>query len=202
VNLKNTRDELPIFPEGLPIIQGTGDLPTLKLSPDKITISAEHVFEANEVRSLSNIAQICRWIFNYPERKFYLFLIEGIKENRDLIYHIEKSGILAPTTERHFYKHPSKYPKDFIRIHPNEIEFDWEREVVKKGPKYIRLELILSEHKRRELEIKEKIDTERGADTNPLELKPNIMGFGIDINKALKWLKNIFKSKKIGNYKK
>jgi hypothetical protein len=192
MNLKNTKDELPIFPEGLPVIENTEDLPTLKLSPDKITISAELVFEANEVRTASNITQICRWIFNYPERKFYLFLIEGIKENRDLIYHIEKNGILAPTTERHFYRHPSNHPKDFIRIHPNEIEFDWEREIVQKGPKYIRLELNLSERKRRELEIKEKIDTEREADSNPLEIKPNFMGIGIDVNKALRWVKKLF----------
>ncbi|NIA23659.1 MAG: hypothetical protein GWP03_05840 [Proteobacteria bacterium] len=196
MNLKNTKDELPIFPEGLPIIEDTEDLPTLKLSPDKIIISAEHVFEAKEVRSVSNIAQICRWIFNYPERKFYLFLIEGIKENRDLIYNIEKNGILASTTERHFYKHPSDQPKDFIRFHPNEIEFDWEREIVQKGPKYIRLELNLSERKRRELEIKEKMDTEREADLNPLEIKPNFMGIGIDVNKALRWVKKLFSRKK------
>ena len=196
--MKNTKDELPIFPEGLPVIKDTGDLPTLNLSPDKIIIFAEHVFEENEVRSESNIVQICRWIFNYPERKFYLFLLEGIKENRDIIYNIEKDGILAPTTERHFYKHPSNHPKDFIRIHPNEIEFDWEKEVVKKGPKYIRLELILSERKRRELEIKQKIDTEREADLNPLELKPNFMGIGIDVYKGLRWLKKIFSRKNHG----
>ena len=196
MNSKNTKDELPIFPEGLPVIENTEDLPTLKLSPDKITISAEHVFEANEVCSASNITQICRWIFNYPERKFYLFLIEGIKENRDLIYNIEKNGILAPTTERHFYKHPSNHPKDFIRIHPNEIEFDCEREIVQKGPKYIRLELNLSERKRRELEIKEKIDTEKEADSNPLEIKPNFMGIGIDVNKALRWVKKLFSREK------
>ena len=182
----------------MPVIKNTEDLPTLKISPDKITISAKHVFEADEIRSASNIAQICRWIFNYPERKFYLFLLEGIKENRDIIYNIEKDGILAPTTERHFYKHPSNHPKDFIRIHPNEIKFDWEKEVVKKGPKYIRLELILSERKRRELEIKQKIDTEREADLNPLELKPNFMGIGIDVYKGLRWLKKIFSRKNHG----
>ena len=196
MNLKNTKDELPIFPEGLPVVENTEDLPTLKLSPDKMTISAEHVFEANEIRSASNIKQICRWIFNYPERKFYLFLIEGIKENRDIIYHIEKIGILAPTTERHYYKHPSNHLKDFIRIHPNEIEFDWEKEIVQKGPKYIRLELNLSERKRRELEIKEKIETEREADSNPLEIKPNFMGIGIDVIKALRWVKRLFSKEK------
>jgi len=194
--LKNNKDELPVFPEGLPVIKNTGDLPTLKISPDKIIISAEHIFETDEVRSESNIAQICRWIFNYPERKFYLFLIEGIKENRDLIYHLEKNGILAPTTERYFYKHPSNHPKDYIRIHPDETEFDWEREIVQKGTKYIRLELNLSERKRRELEIKEKIYAEREADSNPLEIKPNFMGIGIDLNKALRWAKKLFSREK------
>ena len=192
MNLKKPKDELPIFPDGLPVIEDTEDLPTLKVSPDIITISAEHVFETNEVRSSSNIAQICRWIFNYPERKFFLFLIEGIKENREFIYNIEKNGLLAPTTERHFYKHPSNHPKDFIQIHPNDIEFDWEKDVVQRGPKYIRLELKLSERKRRELEIQEKIDAEREADSNPIEIKPNFMGVGIDVNKALRWVKKIF----------
>jgi hypothetical protein len=188
--LKNSKDKLLIFPEGLPPTKADVDLPILKLSPDKIIISACHVFDTNEVRSESNIEQICRWIFNYPEHKFYLFLNEGMRENRDLIHNLEQNGILAPTTEMHFYKHPSNRPKDFIQIHPNGIEFDWEKEIIEKGPKYVRLELTLSERKRRELEIKEKIDSEKEANSNPLELKPNFMGIGIDLNKALRWLKN------------
>jgi hypothetical protein len=197
MNKKKTKDELPIFPEGLPVIKDTGDLPILKLSPDKIIISAEHVFMAREVRSVSNIEQICRWIFNYPERKFYLFLVEGNKENREIIYNIEKNGILASTTERHFYQHPSDGPKDFIRIFPNNIEFDWEKEVLEKGPKYVRLELTLSERKKRELEIKEKIDKERESDLNPIEIKPSFFGISFDVYKALRWLKKIFSKNKL-----
>ena len=197
MNKKKTKDELPIFPEGLPVIKDTGDLPILKLSPDKIIISAEHVFVAREVRFVSNIEQICRWIFNYPERKFYLFLVEGNKENREIIYNIEKNGILASTTERHFYQHPSDGPKDFIRIYPNNIEFDWEKEVLEKGPKYVRLELTLSERKKRELEIKEKIDTERESDLNPIEIKPGFFGISFDVYKALRWLKKIFSKNKL-----
>jgi hypothetical protein len=49
--LKKNNDDLPIFPDGLPIIEGTEDLPTLKLSPDRITISAVHIFESKEVLS-------------------------------------------------------------------------------------------------------------------------------------------------------
>lgn len=189
--MKNEKDELLIFPEGLPVIEDTGDLPTFNISPDEITISAVHVFDADGVRSVSNIAQICQWIFNYPERKFYLFLIEGIKENRDLIYNLEINGILAPKTERHFYKHSSDHPKDYIRIHPNDIEFDWERSIVQNGTKYIRLALNLSERKRRELEIEEKIYADRVADSHPIEMKPNFFGFGVDLYKALRWFKKV-----------
>lgn len=194
--MKDNNDHLPIFPDGLPIIENTENLPTLKLSPDKITIFAEHVFEKKEVLSDSNIKQIIKWLYNYPERKFYLFLIEGDKKNRDIIYNLEKNGFLAPTTEMHFYKHPDNHPKDYIKIHPDKIQFAWEREVIQKGPKYVRIRLDLSARKKRELEINEKIDTEREADINPLELKPNFMGLGIDVNKAVKWLKNIYKMKK------
>ena len=190
--MKNSKDNLPIFPEGLPHVKADVDLPILELPPDKIVITTYHVFETNEVRSESNIEQICRWIFNYPEHKFYLFLNEGVRENRGLIYNLEQNGILAPTTEMHFYKHPSNRPKDYVQIHPNEIEFNWEKEVIEKGPKYVRLELTLSERKRRELETKEKIDSEKEANSNPLELKPNLWGFGIDLKKALRWLKKLF----------
>ncbi|MDY6970372.1 MAG: hypothetical protein SVR08_17200 [Spirochaetota bacterium] len=169
--MKNSKDKLPIFPEGLPIVTPDVDLPVLKLSPDAITISVHHVFETDEIRTDSNIEQICRWIFNYPERNFYLFLIEGVRENRDLIYNLEQKGLLAPTSEMHYYKHPSNRPKDYIQIHPDRIEFDWEKDVIKKGPKYVRLKLSLSERKRRELEIQEKIDSEKEANSNPMSNK-------------------------------
>jgi hypothetical protein len=194
--LKNAEDKLPIFPEGLPSVKADVDLPILKLSSDIITITACHVFETNEVRAESNIEQICRWIFNYPEHKFYLFLNEGIQENRDLIHNLEQKGILAPKTEMHFYRHPSDRPKDFVQIHPNRIEFDWEKEVIEKGPKYVRLELNLSERKIRELEIKEKINSEKEANSNPLELKPNFFGIGIDLSKAFRCLKKLFSKMK------
>jgi len=62
--LKNINDELPIFPEGLPIIENTEDLQKLKLSPDNITISAVHVFEAKDVLSDSRINQKIDLKFN------------------------------------------------------------------------------------------------------------------------------------------
>ena len=61
-----------------------------------------------------------------------------------------------------------------------------------------RVKLTLSERIRRELEIKQKIETERKKDSNPLELKPNFMGIGIDLRKASKWLKSKFNLDKSG----
>lgn len=56
--------------------------------------------------------------------------------------------------------------------------------------------MMLSERKRRELEIREKIDTEKSFDVNPVELKPNFMGIGIDLRKAYQWSINLFKKLK------
>lgn len=195
--MKNSKDKLPIFPEGLSPVKADVESPVLKLSPDRIIVSVCHAFETNEVRARSDIEQICRWIFYYPEHKFYLFLNEGVQENREIIHNLEKNGILAPTTEMNFFKHPSGRPKDYIRLNPNKIAFDWEKEVIEKGPKYIRIELNLSERKKRKLEIKEKINGEKEANSNPLELKPNFMGIGIDLNKVLRWLKKRFSKVKV-----
>lgn len=184
------KDKLPVFPDGLPFIKNADKLPTLNISPDEITITASHVFEEQDVQKDSNIYQIIRWLYFYPEREFFLFLNEGNKANRDIIRKLEICGLLAPKTELNYYRHPNNHPKDYIKLNSEKISFDWEKDVIKKGPKYIRIRLHLSERKKRELEIQEKMEAEQESNKNPLELKPNFMGLGIDILKLFKWIKN------------
>ena len=190
------KKNLPIFPDGLPIIKNAEKLPELKIRPDSITISAEHIFELRDVKNDENIEQIILWLYNYPERKFYLFLEEGQEGNRGPLRTLEAKGILVPTTELNYFKHPSGHPKDYIEIKTEEIDSDWERDTVNRGPRFSRIQMMLSERKRRELEIKEKIDTEKLIDVNPVELKPNFMGIGIDLRKAYRWSVNLFKKLK------
>lgn len=186
------KDELPIFPDGIPIYKGDKNLPTFpNIPPDKITIIAACHFEESNIQNDADIMRIIKFLYNYPEREFYLFLKKGKKSNRDLIYNLEKKGILANTTELHFYRHPNNVGRDYIRIYQNKIQFDWQRDVINKGPMYVRIKLDLSERKKRELEIQEKIEAEKNADTNPLELKPNFFGFGLDLQKIFKLLTKI-----------
>lgn len=190
------KKDLPIFPDGLPIIKDADKLPELRIRPDTFTITAEHVFEEQDIQDIEKIDQIILWIYNYPEREFFLFLREGQTENRELLRALEHKGILVPTTELNFYRHPLGYPRDYVKIKPEESSFDWEREIVKTGTKFIRIKMTLCERKRRELDIQEKIESEKSVDVNPIELKPNFCGIGIDLQKAYKWVINLYRRQK------
>jgi len=48
----------------------------------------------------------------------------------------------------------------------------------------------LSEKKKRALEVFQKIEIEKKIDINPIELKPNFMGFGEDLFKMLRMIRN------------
>jgi hypothetical protein len=85
----------------------------------------------------------------------------------------------------HYYKHP-RYKADYLRL-TEPIAWGWEREVAEKGPMFIRATLKLAEWKKRELEIEQKIETESAKNLNPLELKPGMAGFSIDLLKSHEW---------------
>ena len=92
--------------------------------------------------------------------------------------------------EFNFYRHPS-FRRDFIRIVAKDgrYSFDWEKDVVEKGPMFLRVTLKLAEWKRRELEIRQQVEAVKASDANPLELNPNFMGFGIDLLKAVRYVR-------------
>jgi hypothetical protein len=69
-------------------------------------------------------------------------------------------------------------------------QLDREREVIKEGPMFVRIKLALSEKKKREPEVYRQIELEKKMDTNPIELKPNSWGFGIDLFKMFHIIKN------------
>ena len=61
---------------------------------------------------------------------------------------------------------------------------NWERQIpgVKRGRDFENYFRKMKEQKSRKIE------------TNPLELKPNIFGIGVDLKKLLAWIKGIFRS--------
>lgn len=63
--------------------------------------------------------------------------------------------------ELRYYRHP-KFERDFVQIlqPQNEYKWEWQEEVVEKGPEFMRTRLELSERKKRELEAWQKVQLE------------------------------------------
>ncbi len=174
-------EELPKWPDSLPI-------------PDRIEMTAIHVLEASDVVHEEDIMELVRLLYMHPEHKFYIFLEQGKPINKEILKRIESFGVLSGANEFYYYKHP-KFDRDYICIQRHKIEFDWEREVVDRGPMFFRTSLKLSKAMTRRLSMQEQMSWQKSQDTNPLELKPGFFGFAVDLKKLWWWLKRLFSKK-------
>jgi len=173
------------------MIKFTKDNHSISLpTPDRIERKIVHAIQSKDLRSESDFIGITHLLYTYPEREVWLFLESKLKSNNFIISKLEQNGVLCDTTEYYYYKHPQD-ENCFLKISGNDFQFEWERAVVEKGPMFGRIILTLSERKERELEIQQKIDQEKESDNNPIELKPNFCGIGLDVYKFAKWLKRL-----------
>jgi hypothetical protein len=168
--------------EGLPVFPN--------IIPDKMEIGEFHEIEDADIQTADDLNELILLMFNHPERTFYYF---GKKDGspNELLENLKcRSDILMNVTEFFYYKHPNG-DHDYIKIQRDGGQLDWEKEVVKKGPMFVRIKLELSEKKKRELDVYQKIEIENRINTNPIELKPNFWGFGIDLIKLARAIKNL-----------
>jgi hypothetical protein len=168
------KEILPVFPN---------------IIPDKIEIGEFHIIEDTDIQTADDLKELILLMFNYPKRSFYYFGKKDGAPNELLENSKCRGEILMNVTEFFYYKHPQNQ-RDYIKIKRDGGQSDWEKEVVKKGPMFLRIKLELSEKKKRELEVYQKIELEKRIDTNPIELKPNFFGFGIDLFKMFRVIKN------------
>lgn len=173
-------NSIPKFPEGLPV-------------PNQIKETCFHPIVIEDFETNKDFEEVVHILYDHPEHDVCLYLERGGVKNRNLKEELEKIGIIFSTTEFYYYKHP-KFERSFLKITKDMISSDWLREVVEKGPMFGLTILKLSERKRRSLEIHQKILCERESNANPLELKPNFCGLGIDLAKIPMWLRK-FKKK-------
>jgi hypothetical protein len=167
--------------EGLPVFPN--------IIPDKMEISEFHMIEKADIQTADDLNEPILLMFNHPERSYYYFEKKEGPPNELLENSKCRGEILMNVTEFFYYKHPNN-DRDYIKIQRDGGQFDWEKEVVKKGPMFVRIRLELSEKKKRALEVYQKIEIEKKIDTNPIELKPNFMGLGIDLFKMFRMVKN------------
>ena len=144
---RNFSEEIPVFPD---------------IKPDSIKMSRLFVILDEDLGDENSINLLTSQMFHTPEAAFYFFQTENSAVNQHLQGAFGRGDILDVLYERLYYKHPNLH-RDFIKIAGVEtgcFNWDWERAVAEKGPKYVRRTLKLSERKRREMETLEKIHLE------------------------------------------
>lgn len=120
--------------------------------PDKVTENIMYVFEDGDLDTDKQISDLILLMFEYSEREFFLFHDNNLPISTKLRSANKENMILLNEVERFYYKHP-KNIKDYVKISGNNPQFEWGKELIKKGPEYHRFTLKLSEKAKRDLEI-------------------------------------------------
>lgn len=134
------------------------DFPVFPFEPTSIEKSRFRVSIQGDFKSEEDIQHLIYALWNEPEcPTYYYFEKDGAIDNALS----GRNDILTNKMQRRYFAHP-KYERDFICIpdRNGEYEWDWEREVVKRGPEYWQVELTLSSKKVAELDAWRKIQLE------------------------------------------
>ena len=141
------------------------------------------------------ILDLVRFLFWHPDDRYYLFFpySEGISDN--LAASLGRFGVSLRMTEMYFFRHPAPaYENDFVRILPQDDIHDWQR-LAAKCRMFGRITLTLECWKRKQIEFRELARitaAEIAENEDVLEAKPNLMGFGINLNsgwrKSKRWI--------------
>jgi hypothetical protein len=117
-----------------------------------------YVFEAEDLQSEKDLKKLLLMLFLYPESDFYFYQEEN-KPHVLLNKAVESGDILINEYESFYYENP-QFIRHYEHIPEHGANYDWQRELVAKGPMFIRMVLKLSERKKRALETWEKIQLE------------------------------------------
>lgn len=159
--------------------------------PDKVEVIKYHRFENNDIQSEEALKELISLMFDHPERDFYVFAEKDSKPNTLLMKANKDGEILINEVELFYYRHP-KNKLSFVRIPRNGGEFEWQKELAKQGHMFQRAKLELTARMKRQLEVRNKIELEKISDSFPIELKPNLFGIGLDLNKLFRFVRQFF----------
>lgn len=122
--------------------------------PDKVIESKHYTLENDDFHSKEEVENLIKEMHNHPESDFYLYVQQREAVNKYIKIANENNEILMNECEFFYYRHP-KNRRDYIKIQKNNIQFEWEKEVMETSPMYKQFKLALSEQKKRQLEIQE-----------------------------------------------
>jgi hypothetical protein len=152
------------------------------------------VIENDDVFDQSEVSDLIARLYDYPEHDFYLYKQHDHSTNAAIQSAVDSEIIALTEWRLDYYPHPT-LKRDYVHLDKHHLQWDWQREVMATKPMYVRFELRLTTKARRALENQQLIAAQRQDNSNPVELKPNFMGIGIDVYKALDWLLAVFNSK-------
>ncbi len=182
-------NKLPTWPESLP--------PPIIIEEGPV----HHYLNQDELHNKNDVDDLTHDLYWFPDDKYYLFFQYGIGIKKELSKMLTENEIEMKTTEMYFYRHPqSRDSNDYIQLLPNHHKDipEWIIEA-SKGDMYGRILLSLSPTRRKVIDFLEsaKKTSEILSDKEPIfEVKPNIYGVGLNLNKIGKIIKNIFKKQK------
>lgn len=130
--------------------------------PSSIETSTFRIYEAGDFESREDVDNLITLLFKEPECCFYYFVEKGGVSSDNLLMRAQENGdILINKTDFFYYKHPER-ERDYLKIEvcDGNFEWDWQKEMVEKGPMFMRMTLGLSHKKRTEMEILQKISFE------------------------------------------
>ena len=141
---KEHKKDIPVFPDIL---------------SSSIKESKFRILESGDINTQEDMSELIRLLFEEPECSFYFFS-EKDRGNKDslLVVAMNQGDIVVDKTEFFYYKHPN-HDRDYLEIEVRDgnYQWPWQKEVVEKGPMFVRREIKLSQRKRTELETLQKI---------------------------------------------
>lgn len=150
------------------------------------------ILENADFSDEKDVSKVVACLYDYPEDEFYLFKQHDHPTNGFLQVAVDSEVVALTEWKLNYFPHP-KFQRDYVHLDKARLFWDWEREVVATSPMFVRFELKLTAKARRALEHQQLIAAQKYVDRNPLELKPNFMGLGVDVYKAIDWLRAVFR---------
>jgi len=150
-------------------IQFHDGIPIFPFVPDAVTESRFLVIEAGDLATDADAQHLIERMWLEPETAYYYYHGHNGGPGTDaaLMRAKNRGDVLMDERERRYYKHP-RFKRDYLRIIAKgedekgaaKYAWDWEREVVEKGPEFWRVTLALSQRKRDELDAWRKVQME------------------------------------------
>jgi len=129
-------------------------------APTSITMRKVLIIKPGKLAKEKAVLELMAMMFNQPEIDYEHYSEYQKPKDIALNQAIDRGDIILVKSDCYYYKHPED-KGSFMHINPSEREiFDWEDELVSRGPSFVKNVLKLSERKKREYETWQKIEME------------------------------------------